>query len=128
MRAFNNAMQLNGCLTPDSHSSIIFNNSYYHRNILSSFPREFIDLSSINFFFFPFSLPSWRRQWHPTPVLLPGKSHGRRSLEGYSPWGCKESDMTKRLHFHAPPNPGWGGWESPWAPCAPSHGVGVGGR
>ena len=51
MRAFNNAMQLNGCLTPDSHSSIIFNNSSYHRNILSSFPREFIDLSSINFFF-----------------------------------------------------------------------------
>ena len=30
---------------------------------------------------------SWRRQWHPTPVLLPGKSHGRRSLVGYSPWG-----------------------------------------
>ena len=30
----------------------------------------------------------WRRQWHPTPVLLPGKSHGQRSLVGYSPWGC----------------------------------------
>ena len=30
----------------------------------------------------------WRRQWHPTPVLLPGKSHGRRSLVGCSPWGC----------------------------------------
>ena len=41
-----------------------------------------------------------RRQWHPTPVLLPGKSHGRRSLEGCSPWGCKESDTTERLHFH----------------------------
>ena len=41
-----------------------------------------------------------RRQWHPTPVLLPGKSHGRRSLVGCSPWGCKESDTTKRLHFH----------------------------
>ena len=41
-----------------------------------------------------------RRQWHPTPVLLPGKSHGWRSLVGYSPWGCKESDTTKRLHFH----------------------------
>ena len=35
-----------------------------------------------------------------TPVLLPGKSHGRRSLVGYSPWGCKESDTTERLHFH----------------------------
>jgi len=30
----------------------------------------------------------WRRQWHPTPVLLPGKSHGWRSLIGCSPWGC----------------------------------------
>ena len=41
-----------------------------------------------------------RRQWHPTPVPLPGKSHGRRSLVGCSPWGHKESDMTERLHFH----------------------------
>ena len=43
---------------------------------------------------------SRRRQWHPTPVLLPGKSHGCRSLEGCSPWGREESDMTERLHFH----------------------------
>ena len=42
----------------------------------------------------------WRRQWHPTPVLLPGNSHGRRSLVGCSPWGCQESDTTERLHFH----------------------------
>ena len=49
-------------------------------------------------------LPScWRRKWHPTPVLLPGKSHGRRNLVGYSPWGCKESDTTERVHFHFPP-------------------------
>ena len=41
-----------------------------------------------------------RRQWHPTPVLLPGKSHGRRSLVGCSPWGCKGSDTTERFHFH----------------------------
>ena len=41
-----------------------------------------------------------RRQWHPTPVLLPGKSHGRRSLVGCSPWGHQESDTTERLHFH----------------------------
>ena len=39
-------------------------------------------------------------QWHPTPVLFPGKSHGRRSLVGCSPWGCEESDTTERLHFH----------------------------
>ena len=37
----------------------------------------------------------WRRKWQPTPVFLPGKSNGQRSLAGYSPWGCKESDMTK---------------------------------
>ena len=41
-----------------------------------------------------------RRHWRPTPVLLPRKSHGWRSLVGYSPWGCKESDTTDRLHFH----------------------------
>ena len=41
-----------------------------------------------------------RRQWQPTPVLLPGKSHGQRSLVGCSPWGREESDMTEWLHFH----------------------------
>ena len=41
-----------------------------------------------------------RRQWHPTPALLPGKSHGRRSMVGCSPCGREESDMTKRLPFH----------------------------
>ena len=61
--------------------------------------------------FFPFFLihthtykplkdQEWRRQWHPTPVLLPGKSHGQRSLEGCSPWGRWELDMTQWLHFH----------------------------
>ena len=40
-----------------------------------------------------------RRQWHPTPVLLPGKSHGWRSLVGCSPWGREESETTERLHF-----------------------------
>ena len=38
--------------------------------------------------------------WHPTPVLLPGESHGQRNLVGCSPWGCEESDTTERLHFH----------------------------
>ena len=42
----------------------------------------------------------WRRQWQPTPVLLPGKSHGWRSLVGCSPWGCCKSDTTEQLHFH----------------------------
>ena len=40
-----------------------------------------------------------RRQRQPTPVLLPGKSHGQRSLVGCSPWGCEELDTTERLHF-----------------------------
>ena len=42
---------------------------------------------------------SWRREWQPTLVLLPGKSHGRRSLVGCSPWGLEESDTAERLHF-----------------------------
>ena len=43
------------------------------------------------------------RKWQPTPVFLPGESHGRRNLVGYSPRGHKESDMTERLHFlHSP--------------------------
>ena len=41
-----------------------------------------------------------RRQWHRTPVLWPGKSHGQRSLVDCSPWGPKELDTTERLHFH----------------------------
>ena len=43
--------------------------------------------------------PSWRRQWQPIPVLLPGKSYGQRSLVGCSPWGHEESDITEQLHF-----------------------------
>ena len=42
----------------------------------------------------------WRRQWQPTPVLLPGKSYGQRSLVGFSPWGHEESDTTERIHFY----------------------------
>ena len=42
----------------------------------------------------------WRKQCQPTPVLLPGKSHGWKSLVGCSPWGRWESDTTKRFHFH----------------------------
>ena len=41
----------------------------------------------------------WRRKWQPTPLFLPGESHGRWNLAGYSPWGRKELDTTERLHF-----------------------------
>ena len=46
-----------------------------------------------------FHIMQWRKQWHPTPVLLPGKSHGQRSLEGCSPWGRWGSNTTEQLHF-----------------------------
>ena len=74
----------------DAHSSLlpgIFNSPIYYLTILgqSEFPR--------------------RRRWHPTPVLLPGKSHGWRSLVGCSPWVAKSwtwlSDFTFNFHFHA---------------------------
>ena len=41
----------------------------------------------------------WRREWQPTPVFLPGKFHGQRSLAGYSPWGHKEPDTTEHSHI-----------------------------
>ena len=40
------------------------------------------------------------KEWQPTPVFLPGKSHGERSLVGYSPWGLKESEMTEHAHTY----------------------------
>ena len=46
------------------------------------------------------SLHTWRRKWPPTPVLLLREFHGQRSLAGYSPGGCKESDKTERLTLH----------------------------
>ena len=42
----------------------------------------------------------WRRKWQPTPVFLPVKSHGQRSLVSCRPWGRSESGMTEHLHFH----------------------------
>ena len=42
----------------------------------------------------------WRMKWLPTPVFLPGESHGQRNLVGYRPWGFKESDTTEHFHFH----------------------------
>ena len=42
----------------------------------------------------------WRRKWQPTAVFMPGKFHGQRSLEGYSPWGHRVSDTTEQLNTH----------------------------
>ena len=58
-------------------------------------------MSCTGFWIFDGTCPyPWSRQWHPTSVLLPGKSHGWRSLVGCSPWGHWELDTTERLHFH----------------------------
>ena len=40
----------------------------------------------------------WSRKWQPTPIFLPGRSHGQGSLAGYGPWGCKELDKTEQLN------------------------------
>ena len=57
------------------------------------------NLALIVMYFVSFTFKEWASHFT-TPVLLPGKSHGRRSLVGCSPWGHYESDMTERLHFH----------------------------
>ena len=51
---------------------------------------------------------SWRSKWQPTPVFLPGKSQGQRSLVGYTSWGRIESDTTEQFHFL--PLPTWQSW------------------
>ena len=48
-----------------------------------------------------FTFMHWRRKWQPTPVFLPGESHGQRNLVGCSPWGHQELDMTERLNTHS---------------------------
>ena len=75
--------------------------TYKWKNTDFSFGRNFSNLFCLIPSFLQLSkLKFWRRQWQPTPVLLPGKSHGRRSLVGCSPWGREESDTTERLPFH----------------------------
>ena len=69
-------------------------------NIHKWYNRQRISLQK----FINSSCCSRRRRWHPTSVLLPGKSHGQRSPVGCSPWGCSELDRTERLHFHFSPS------------------------
>ena len=69
-----------------------------HYRVLSRVPCAIRQVLSRCLFYY-IAVCIWRRQWHPTPVLLPGESHGRGSLVGCSPWGHEESDMTERLHF-----------------------------
>ena len=65
----------------------------------------------------------WRREWQPTPVFLPEESHGQRSLTGYSPWSCKELDMTEWLSHKQMFN-GQSGGKS-WALAASMGSVGM---
>ena len=91
------------CLQESSHSDLVL---LKIDQVLSS-PRTFVLVISSAWndllpdLYIPAASSFWqRRQWHPTPVLLPGKSHGWRSLEGCSPWGRWGSDTTEGLHFH----------------------------
>ena len=84
---------------PNSHSVFILDSTFQEET------RPKFDSSYLNWILFNHKLYihyplSRRRQWHPTPVLFPGKSHGRRSLVGCSQWGLEESDTTEQLHFH----------------------------
>ena len=69
---------------------------------LGGFPHSSVGKSSAYNAGDPGSIPGsgrfpWRKKWQPTPIFLPGESHGQWSLMGYSPWDCKESDMTEQL-------------------------------
>ena len=76
-----------------SWRSFLYSSSVYcHLFLISSASVSYHEFYCCSSFF-------WRRQWRPTPVLLPRKSHGWRGLVGCSPWGRKESDTTERLHF-----------------------------
>ena len=74
-------------------------NSFKNTFTQNKFTQNFHIVSFLSLIVHAYSVTQ-RRQWHPTPVLLPGKSHGWRSLVGCCPWGRKESDTTERLHLH----------------------------
>ena len=82
---------------------LLLGKSHRWRSLVGCSPWGRWELDTTEQLHFHFSLSTfmhWRRQWHPTPVLLPWKSCGWRSLVGCSSWGRKESDTTERLHFH----------------------------
>ena len=81
-------------LLPSLFSYKVFGFSHFFFMV----PRFLVSSPGIAIMINPYQ--AGRRQWHPPLVLLPGKSHGRRSLVGCSPWGRKELDTTERLHFH----------------------------
>ena len=72
--------------------------TYRLRKILTKRVRIYLQCKRPGFDSWFRKIP-WRRSWLPTPVFLLEESHGQRSLVGYSPWGCKELDMTEQLTF-----------------------------
>ena len=94
--------QLVQCSSPTYICLFESNQSFWlHFKFKSYFKKSWIQIFEIfSDYLFIYSSVYQRRQWHPTPVILPGKSHGWRSLVGCSPWGHKESDTTERLCFH----------------------------
>ena len=75
----------------------------YLFTLLPLFASSFI--SCIQPTLLPDIFKGWRKKWQPNPVFLPGKSHGQRSLVGYSPWFHKESNTTQRLNNNNNKNP-----------------------
>ena len=67
--------------------------------VIKNLPANFRDIRDVSLIPGLQRFP-WRRAWQPTPVFLPGESHGQKSLGGYSPGGLKESDMSEKLSTH----------------------------
>ena len=84
------------CFQPNLFQEKILSSNIYKRAHFLKSKSEYLLTVTI---FRSFLICKWRRQWQPTPVRLPGKSHGWKSLVGYSPWGREELDTTERLHF-----------------------------
>ena len=97
---------------PPSRGSDVIRNSLFpvwmRASLVAQMGKSLPTMQETQFFFFflflrrPSLIPgSGRWKWQPAPVFLPGKSHGLRSLEGYTPWSCKETDTTEGLiHRH----------------------------
>ena len=79
---------------------MFLSHKYFEPRLLINYSLQQIFISQNYFIFMLLYALVQRRQWHPTPVLLPGQSHGQRSLVGCSPWSREKSDTTERLHFH----------------------------
>ena len=70
------------------------NNGEYGASLVAQMVKNTPQCSRPGFVFWVRKIP-WRREWQPTPVFLPGRFHGQRSLAGYSPWDRKESNTTE---------------------------------